>query len=382
MSTRDAVRSGGPVARKRSLPSLAALDGPASRPPTRRVAAAGVLLAAVVAVAVLLWAKWLPYEAKVATLGDTRTWSGSSVLGVGGVQPGDAPTWHAATTLFTTYLQAIWKALVAALLISAAVQAFVPRAWLLRLLNRPGRLRSAAVGGLVSTPSMMCTCCTAPVATTLRRDGVDPAAALAYWLGNPLLNPAVIVFLALVAPWQWTVTRVVVGAVVVVGGSALVARLTSPPEVPLRDVTGDDQPAPVDWFASAPGRFARTLLRLLVTLVPEYLVVVLAVGAFRGWLFPIGGGTVHAGVVVLVVAAVVGTLLVIPTGGEIPVLQGLALAGVSLGGIGALLLTLPAVSVPGMAMVARTFGWRTTWATAALVAVGGVVAGVVLTLIG
>ncbi|MEU2350020.1 permease [Modestobacter sp. NPDC049651] len=381
MSTRDAVRSGGSAARitalsPRNLAPL--LEEPPSRPPTRRVAAAGVLLALVVAAAALLWAKWLPYEAKVVTLSGTRTWEGSSVLSVGGVQPGDAPTWHAATSFSATYLQAIWKALVAALLISAAVQAFVPRTWLVRLLNRPGRLRSAAVGGLVSTPSMMCTCCTAPVAATLRRDGVSPAAALAYWLGNPLLNPAVIVFLALVAPWQWTVTRVVVGAAVVVGGSALVARLTSRTEVPLPEVTGREEPAAVDWFATAPARFARTLLRLLVTLVPEYLVVVLAVGAFRGWLFPIGSSTVHAGVVVLVVAAVVGTLLVIPTGGEIPVLQGLALAGVSLGGIGALLLTLPAVSIPGMAMVSRAFGWRTTWATAALVAVGGIVAGVVL----
>jgi uncharacterized membrane protein YraQ (UPF0718 family) len=233
----------------------------------------------------------------------------------------------------------------------------------------------------------MCTCCTAPVAATLRRDGVSPAAALAYWLGNPLLNPAVIVFLALVAPWQWTVTRIAVGALVVVGGSALVARFTSRPEIPVEQVTGaaaDAAPdaSPADWFATAPERFARTLGRLLITLVPEYMVVVLAVGAFRGWLFPLGDGAVHTGVLVVLLAAVVGTLLVLPTGGEIPVLQGLALAGMSLGGIGALLLTLPAVSLPGIAMVGRAFGWRTTWATAAVVAAGGVVAAVVLTTIG
>jgi uncharacterized membrane protein YraQ (UPF0718 family) len=378
VSERSAVRSGGLAQLVRRDSLSAALAERPSRPPTRRTAAAGVLLALIVATAALLWAKWLPYEAKVTALSDTHTWSGTSVLTVGDVSPGDAPSWHAATTFFSTYVQAIWKALVAALLISAAVQAFVPRSWLLRLLNRPGRLRSAAVGGLVSTPSMMCTCCTAPVAATLRRDGVSPAAALAYWLGNPLLNPAVIVFLALVAPWQWTVTRVVVGAVVVVGGSALVARLTARDEIPVEQVTGAAETPAADWFATAPERFARTLARLMLTLVPEYLVVVLAVGAFRGWLFPLGGSTVHAGVVVVVVAAVVGTLLVIPTGGEIPVLQGLALAGVSLGGIGALLLTLPAVSLPGMAMVARAFGWRTTWATAALVAVGGVVAALVL----
>jgi uncharacterized membrane protein YraQ (UPF0718 family) len=379
VSTRRAVRSGGSGTRIPLGTSVsAAVAERPTRPPTRRVAAAGVLLALVIAVAALLWAKWLPYQAKVVALGETHAWSGGSVLAVGDVSPGEAPSWQAATTFFTTYLQAIWKALVAALLISAAVQAFVPRAWLLRLLNRPGRLRSAAVGGLVSTPSMMCTCCTAPVAATLRRDGVSPAAALAYWLGNPLLNPAVIVFLALVAPWQWTVTRVVVGAAVVVGGSALVARFTARQEIPVEQVTGAAPVPAADWFALAPERFVRTLARLLVTLVPEYLIVVLAIGAFRGWLFPLGGGSVHTGVLVVVLAAVVGTLLVIPTGGEIPVLQGLALAGVSLGGIGALLLTLPAVSLPGMAMVGRAFGWRTTWAAAATVAVGGVVAGIVL----
>jgi uncharacterized membrane protein YraQ (UPF0718 family) len=194
----------------------------------------------------------------------------------------------------------------------------------------------------------------------------------------------VVVFLALVAPWQWTVTRVVVGAVVVVGGSALVARLTSPPEVPLREVTGgaDETVAAVDWFASAPGRFARTLLRLVLTLVPEYLLVVLAVGAFRGWLFPIGGSHAAAGALVAVVAAVAGTLLVIPTAGEIPVLQGLVLAGLPLGGIGALLLTLPAVSLPGMALVGRAFGWRTTAVTAVVVVAGGLVAGGLLAALG
>lgn len=62
--------------------------------------------------------------------------------------------------------------------------------------------------------------------------------------------------------------------------------------------------------------------------------------------------------------------------------QGLALAGVSLGvGVGALLVTLPAVSLPGMVMVGRTFGWRATAATAAVVSVGGVLgAGMLLLL--
>lgn len=342
------------------------------------MAVAGLILASVVAGLVLLWAKWWPYGAKALAVHGTHTWTGSDLLTFGGVRPGDPPSWHAATTFFAAYLPAIWKALVAALLISAAVQAFIPRALLLRLMNRRGVLRSAAVGGLLSTPTMMCTCCTAPVAATLRRDGVATAAVVAYWLGNPLLNPTVLVFLAFVAPWQWTLTRIAVGALVVVGGSALIARLTSRREASAPQITEPQQPADGDWFARAPERFLRTVVRLALTLVPEYLAIVLAVGACRGWLFPLGGSRPGTGVAVLVVAAVVGTLLVIPTAGEIPILQGLALAGLPLGAVGALLLTLPAASLPAMAMVSRQLGWRTTWATAGTVAVSGLIAGALL----
>jgi uncharacterized membrane protein YraQ (UPF0718 family) len=101
------------------------------------------------------------------------------------------------------------------------------------------------MGGLLSTPSMMCTCCTAPVAVTLRRRGVAIAATVGYWLGNPLLNP-VLVFLLFVAPWQWTVTRGVVGAVTVIAGAVLVARWAErrdpPPDLPVRMC--DPVPAP------------------------------------------------------------------------------------------------------------------------------------------
>ena len=330
--------------------------------PQRTTIVIGASLALAIAAGTLLWSKWMPYQARIAELSVGHTWPGKSILTVGGVQPGDPPSWSAATSFTWAYAQAVWKALLAALLISAAVQTLVPRTWLLRVLNRRGRLCGALAGGLASTPSMMCACCSAPVAVTLRRSGVPTAAVVAYWLGNPLLNPAVLVFLFLVAPWQWGATRLVVGALVVVGGAALVARLTDGRTPP---------PIAPEIGPAAPARgYLRTLLRLAVVLVPEYVVVVMRVGAFRGWLFPLSGAEA-AGIAVVVVAALVGTAMVIPTGGEIPIVQGLALAGLSLGAAGALLITLPALSLPGAAMVLRAFGWRATTATAAVVLTGG-----------
>ncbi|WP_231964520.1 hypothetical protein [Mycobacterium sp. E2699] len=115
--------------------------------------------------------------------------------------------------------------------------------------------------------------------------------------------------------------------------------------------------------------------------MPEYAILVLLVGAFRGWLLTLTGLPHRGpltGLLMVVLAAVVGTLLVIPTAGEIPILHGLALLGVSSGTLGALLITLPAVSAPGIAMVARSFGWKATAATTVAVIAAGLLGATVL----
>jgi hypothetical protein len=344
--------------------------------------AIGVVVTSAVFLAGLLWAKWVPYVGKALRAQRSHHWSGSSILSVGGVRAGDGPTWHAATTFFHAYFLSIWQALAAALLISASVQALVPRSWLPRVLNRRRLISSALAGGVAGMPSMMCTCCAAPVAVTLRRTGVTRVAAIAYWLGNPLLNPAVLVFLFFVAPWQWTLTRMAVGIVAVVGVAVSVGLVTRTREA------GPPPPeaiAAADREPTAPARrFVRALLCLSLILFPEYAVIVLALGAFRGWILTLTRLPHHGllyGLLIVVLAAIVGTLVVIPTAGEIPILQGLALLGASSGTLGALLITLPAVSAPGAAMVARSFGWKAIAATTVVMIVAGLLGAMVLSLL-
>lgn len=150
--------------------------------------------------------------------------------------------------------------------------------------------------------------------------GVNRAVAIAYWLGNPLLNPAVLVFLLFIAPWQWTLTRLLVGAATVVVGSALVASMTrrsqasQPPSAGAPWMSGTEESIP------AATRFLQVLLRLCLVLLPEYLIMVLVIGAGRGRLLTLIQPA-HQGVLVVLLAAVLGTLMVIPTAGEIAILQ-------------------------------------------------------------
>lgn len=348
---------------------------------SRRTAiAAGVIFAAIT-VAGITWAKWWPYAHKMVHVIEVHAFSGTSMITSHAKVP-PAPSWHAAWSFATSYFKDIWIALLAALVIAAAADALVPRRWLVRQLSRgPRFLGGAAAGGLASLPCMMCTCCGAPIAVTMRRQGVPPASALAYWVGNPALNPAVLVFLAVVLPWQWVAVRIVGGILLVLLAAGLAGRIDRHQVVPATWTPSDVEEEPFSWLGAGK-RFARSLIRLSATLLPEYLVVVLLVGGLRGWLFPLSHGVETWGVLALVVFAVAGALFVIPTAGEIPIILGFLAAGMATGPVGALVITLPALSLPSMAMVSRSFSLRALGVMLLAVVVLGMAAGAVLAVIG
>lgn len=351
-------------------------------PAARRVPAVGLVGVALTLLLLgvgLWWAKWQPYSLRIDTLSDTRAWSGGSIFGKAG-EPGAAPSLTGAWQFSLAYFAAVWKAALVAVVVAAALESLVPRRWLVNLLDRRTPWGQGLAGGALSMPSMMCSCCTAPVAASLRRSGAPLGASVAYWLGNPVLNPAVLVFLALTMPWQFTAVRAIVGVGVVVGAALLVGRLVgerAAARTPF-DVPAEPPPA----LSELPGRFVRTLARYLVILVPEYLVLVFLTGLVSGWLSNFAGLGDAAGPLALLLVGVVGAALVIPTAGEIPVVVGLVAAGASLGVAGVLLIALPALSIPSMVMVARAFSVRATVLLAGWVVLSAVAAGALLTALG
>jgi uncharacterized membrane protein YraQ (UPF0718 family) len=353
----------------------------ASSSSSRRAVAMAAAVFAVVAITGLTWAKWWPYAGKLEHTLASHAFGGTSILTDGTAAP-PAPSWHSAWHFTVTYFDSVWIALVAALVIAAATDALLPRRWLVRQLARgPKWLGGSAAGGLASLPSMMCTCCTAPLTVTLRRRGVPPASALAYWVGNPTLNPAVLAFLAIVLPWQWVAVRVVGGLVLVFVITAVSARLGRQQEVEPTWSESDLADKPMALVPTL-RRFGTALGRLSLTLLPEYLVIVFLVGAVRGWLFPGGGQLAAWGAVGIVIFAVAGTLFVIPTAGEIPIIQGLLVAGAGAGPAGALLITLPALSLPSLIMVARSFSRRSLAVVTVGVVVLGIASGAALAVVG
>ncbi|QIU90561.1 permease [Yokenella regensburgei] len=315
--------------------------------------------------AVGLWyVKWQPYYGKAFTAAETHSIGKSILAGA------DGNPLRAAWDYALVYFLAVWKAAVLGVILGSLVQVLIPRDWLQRTLGQT-RFRGTLLGTLFSLPGMMCTCCAAPVAAGMRRQQVSMGGALAFWLGNPLLNPATLVFMGFVLGWQFTLIRLVAGLATVLVVATLVQKWVKETPLPAAEPEAIKS-EPQDGFFS---RWLRALWSLFWSTIPVYILAVLVLGAARVWLFPHVDGLVGNTLFWVIAMALAGCLFVIPTAAEIPIVQTMMLAGMGTAPALALLITLPAVSVPSLIMLRNAFPAKALWLTGGLVVLSGSVVG-------
>jgi len=338
----------------------------------------GPLIFLLIAVGGLFYVKWLPYYHRAFVAAANHSIGQSIVMGTAASPP--APSWDAALGYSIAYGNAIWRAMVLGLLLGSAVQALLPVNWVARTLGRTS-FGSAVVGGILSIPGMMCTCCAAPVVIGLRKQQASPGGAIAFWLGNSVLNPATLIFMGFVLGWHWSALRLALGLVMVFGIGYLANQMATPEEANRAEL----QIAELSANAPQSGPFARwirTLSRMALWILPEYIVLVLLLGAARAWLFPHVGPEIGNQLGWIVVLALAGTLFVIPTAGEVPIVQAMLALGMGVGPAGALLMTLPPISVPSVAMLLTAFRWQVLAVAAVSVVALGIVGGLLAVVLG
>lgn len=182
--------------------------------------------------------------------------------------------------------------------------------------------------------------------------------------------------------WQWMMLRLIVGVILVFGIAYLANHFIGAAErsdeieenLMRQSQTGGDGSLWLRWL--------RELWHMSIRLLPEYALIVIALGAARAWLFPQVTADVGNHVLWIVGMAIAGTLFVIPTAGEIPIVQTLMSFGMGAGPAGALLTTLPSLSVPSLVMLARTFSCRALLFITVAVIVLGVLTGLVAVKLG
>lgn len=195
---------------------------------------------------------------------------------------------------------------------------------------------------------------------------------MAFLIGNPVLNPAVLIFIAFVLSWQFAIARLVLGIVLVMLIAWYANRVGGAASVPFEAPS----PSPIEQGASLSSlavAWLRAFWSEIYAIVPGYVVIVLLLGFARAWLFTPTLTLANDGILALLVLAIVGTLFVIPTGGEVPIIQTLMALGMGVAPAIALLVTLPTLSLPTTYIVRRVFPVRILAGSLGIVAVIGFV---------
>lgn len=336
---------------------------------------------ALVAIIGFAYVKWIPYYAKAFVAYSQHSIGDSIIFGKASAAPEASVS--AALDYAIAYGKSIWKAMLLGLLLGSGIKVLLPSHWVSAMLGRLG-FRSVMLGGLFALPCMMCTCCAAPVAAGMRQSRASVGSVVSWWLANPLLNPATLVFMGFVLGWGWVLFRLVFGIVMVLGIAYLAERYTESNSV---DANKEglsqadamfNQQLMLEPEVSTEGvmlRWAREFMSLTIKLLPEYLVLVLLLGATRAWLFPVFGA--DDSIIWIFGLALAGMLFVIPTAGEVPIVQAMFALGMGAGPAAALIMTLPAVSLPSLVMLGKVFSVQMRLLIAISVVLFGIIAGFV-----
>ncbi|WP_066372634.1 permease [Neobacillus fumarioli] len=324
-----------------------------------------------ITIAGLAYVKWVPYYNKSMMAATTHS-IGKSILG-------DKPnlpqvSWDSAWSYALAYFNAVWKAAVLGILLGSLLQVLLPANWLLKLFGK-NSFGSTAKAGLASLPGMMCTCCAAPIAVGLRKRKVSVGASLAFWLGNPTLNPATFIFMTFVLSWKFTVLRLIFGLILTFGVSYLANRFA--PNANSVDMEEMAEKAAQEASGSFASRWIKSIGSMILYIVPTYILSVLVIGALRVWLFPHISDAASNSLLTVIGFAIAGMLFVIPTAAEIPIIQTFMSFGLGGGPAAALLIALPSVSLPSLLLVGRSFPNKVLFFTAGSVVILAIISGLV-----
>jgi len=257
------------------------------------------------------------------------------------------------------YLAAIWPALVFGILISAAVRTYAPVAGLFP----GGPVRRQVVAAASGAPLMLCSCCAAPLFSTVYGRSRRLAPSLALLLAAPALNPAALALTFLLFPPVVAWGRLWMSLAAVLLGTALVARVVSGEHPGPQPVSPDDGAS----GASPIAMFSKASMHVAVRSVPVILIGIIAAMLFADRFQLQPDASVSLRLWSIAVTAAVAIPIALPTFFEIPLALTLLDAGAPAGAAAALLFAGPAVNAASLMTVGQMAGWQAVWAVGAIV---------------
>lgn len=269
------------------------------------------------------------------------------------------------------YLALVWHATMLSILLSSLFLLVLPE--LLKPFLNSGGLKSHVAGVALALPQPFCSCCSAPVASTIYKQGASVNSSLSFLVSSPMLNITTLMLAALLLPPTFASIRIFAGVLFAFPLTYILSLLSLKWQA-LENL--EEKPAKThrmlsnllnrycnlftsiltrNQTVSSPFRlislWGKTTLRIAKIMVPLLFLGSLLASALT-ILLPSYFENNFLGVIL---ASAIGTLLMIPTWTEIPVAQKLIENGF-LGPAAAMLVTLPAISLPCLLIFGGSMG--------------------------
>lgn len=287
------------------------------------------------------------------------------------IQSDSSSIWLSALNRTLSYFSVVWPALLFGVLISGAVRAFISPASFASLFGPGRRARAQLLAGLAGTPLMLCSCCVAPVFTSVYERSSRLAPSLAFMLASPSLNPAALVLTFMLFGGKIGAVRLLVSGMVVLFTGIIAESLISV-KTPICPTPDDSQPPPT--ASNMANDFLSSCFKIVAQTIPLIFVGVVISMLVARWLPLSGLGAGTAGIFAIMVLALVAVPLAMPTFFELPLALMAVAAGLPAGAAVAILIAGPTTNLPSLFTVARSAGWKVS-AFVALMVWGSAVAG-------
>jgi hypothetical protein len=278
------------------------------------------------------------------------------------------------------YLLIVWPALAFGVAIAGAVRAFVSPRHLAKIFGS-GSVRQQIVAGFASTPLMLCSCCVAPIFTSVYERSRRLGPSLAVMVGSPALNIAALALTFLLFPQEAAVARVAMAVVMVFVVTAIIGRMfrsTDSQDSMDEEGTCARFQAPTT-FGESLKVFALSLGSVALRSVPVIILGVLLSTLIVG-LFPTSFEHDWLGKLLMIsLIALLTVPIALPTFFEIPLALALLGMGAPLGAAVAVLFAGPVINMPSLLTVARQTSWKVAVAVGvsvwAIAVTGGMIVG-------
>jgi len=335
-----------------------------------------------VGIVLLIFTIIIVYEWSGAWKGYKTTLEKSKVISAQLLKQEKIPVYMLIVVTIIQYVKHSWLCLLLAFIAAGALQEFVPKDKVIKLMGSGRGILPYLIGGVGGPLLSMCSCSIIPLFGGLYKRGAGLGPSLTFLLAAPAFNPAAVLLTLALLGWQFTVVRIIfaIGSGIIVGyitEKVLKDKIQAPETINMETCSCDIQEDNISYTGRIINMF-RYAWEFVKLVLPLILLGVILAGLVKAFLPPAFlVKYLGVGLVPIMLASAIGVFMYAPSLVEAPLVRGLLESGMGTGPAMAHLLTGPALSMPSILGVCKIVSPKVPVVYASLMWICGVIAGLV-----